>query len=349
MMKNEAKVIARAIESAKGIFDCYVIVDTGSTDDSVNEVRNAMNGIPGVIAFKKFVDFGTSRSFCLELARDVFPDSDYILVLDADEVLIDGGFDKDSLCDDMYSLRYTGSLDYIYPVIFKTSKPFYYIYPTHEVPACDEHFTSSVLPTLMIDHRHDGGMVYEKYDRDIKLLLEFTEKNPSDSRMQFYLANSYFDINKFDLAREAYKKRALMGGWDEEVFVSYLRAGLCSLNMGDSDSLVTFMMKAYCLIPSRPDPLYHLGLHYNILEMYTVADIFLSKAMALPYPADPLFFDRNIFDYLLDIEAAVCKFYIGDHESAIKINEKIISSQAPKWAKDLAVKNQSYSNSGSMG
>lgn len=344
IVKNESKVIARALNSVKHLVDNYVILDTGSTDDTWDIISEYLKDSKYHIQRGEFKGFDKSRTECLQLAKREFPDADYTLVLDADELLIDDGFNKNDLIEDCYALKYLGGLDYSYPVIFKNSKPFYYKYPTHEIPMCDVPFTQKTLTSLTLDHRHDGGTVHLKYERDIKLIKDYLKFNPGDHRMMFYLANSYWDTGELILAKEYYIQRAELGGWDQEVFISYYKAGMASLALGNENDFLKYSFLAFVARDDRPDSLYEIGKYYNNKGMYNVADLYLGKAVHMNYPKDPLFFDKAIFDYLIDIEYAVCCFYLGKHSKAIEYNQAVMCSpHAPQWAKDLAVKNMAFS------
>lgn len=346
IVKNESKVIARALNSVLHLIDYYAIVDTGSTDDTISIIDSVMkeNGKDGVIMQSEFEGFAISRTMSLKLARTVVPEANYVLVLDADEILVDSGFDKNYLTKDCYALKYLGGLDYSYPVIFKNSMPFYYKYPTHEVPMCDVPFTQETLSSLVLDHRHDGGTVHLKYERDIKLIKDYLKFNPGDHRMMFYLANSYWDTSELILAKEYYIQRAELGGWDQEVFMSYYKAGMASLTLGNEEDFIKYSFLAFTACEDRPDSLYEIGKYCNSKGLYNVADLFLSKAAAMPYPKDPLFFDKAIYEYLIDIEYAVCSYWLGNHSKAIEYNQAVMcSAYAPQWAKDLAAKNIAFS------
>lgn len=344
IVKNESKVIVRALLSVMHLIDSFVIFDTGSEDDTPQIAQACLAGIPGHIEYGEFEDFAMSRTKYLELAREKFPESDYVLVMDADEVMINTVFSKDQLTEDMYSLSYLGDNDYRYPVIFRNSKPFYYKYPTHEIPVCDEPYTSGTLDSLVLDHRHDGGTINEKYDRDVRLISSYLKSHPGDPRMTFYLANSYWDMGSLILAKEYYLSRATMGGWSQEVFVSYYKAAIASLQLGYESDFVKYSLAAFYACPDRMDSLYELGKFYNSKSMYTVADIFLAKSSKMEYPSEPLFFSKAIYQYLIDIEYAVCSYYLGDNSKAVEYNQSVICcDNAPKWAKELATKNLSFS------
>ncbi len=77
IVKNEAEFLVGAIESVKGLADQIIVVDTGSTDATVELARGAG---AEVHFFAWTGDFAAARNASLEQAH-----SDWILVLDADE------------------------------------------------------------------------------------------------------------------------------------------------------------------------------------------------------------------------------------------------------------------------
>lgn len=79
IVKNEENNIKRALNSIKNIADEIVVVDTGSTDKTL-EILNQFN--VKVINYKWSNDFSKARNVSIENAT-----SDWILILDADEEL----------------------------------------------------------------------------------------------------------------------------------------------------------------------------------------------------------------------------------------------------------------------
>lgn len=75
-IKNEAHCIGGMIESVKNFVDEIVVVDTGSTDASIEICRSYNARIYKV----GFTDFGSVRTLAAHLARE-----SYVLMLDADE------------------------------------------------------------------------------------------------------------------------------------------------------------------------------------------------------------------------------------------------------------------------
>jgi tetratricopeptide (TPR) repeat protein len=77
IVKNEARCLARCLQSIRGVVDETVIADTGSTDDTVEIARQAG---ARVVHFAWSSDFAAARNFALDQTR-----GEWVLVLDADE------------------------------------------------------------------------------------------------------------------------------------------------------------------------------------------------------------------------------------------------------------------------
>ena len=77
--KNEAPIIAQAIRSVADLADEIIVVDTGSSDSTVEIAR----GLGATIHESRCKDdFSAARNLSLDLAH-----GEWILVLDADEVI----------------------------------------------------------------------------------------------------------------------------------------------------------------------------------------------------------------------------------------------------------------------
>ena len=114
IVKNESNVILPLLRSVSKLIDTYCICDTGSTDDTIDIITTFFNSIdiPGIIFTEPFINFEYSRNFALDKCYGL---SDYILLLDADNVLDYSGFDKKLLNGiDSYSIL-QGNSDFYYP------------------------------------------------------------------------------------------------------------------------------------------------------------------------------------------------------------------------------------------
>jgi glycosyltransferase involved in cell wall biosynthesis len=89
MLKNESKRIVVTLDSVRDVSDCFVILDTGSEDNTVNIVKNYCkqnNKILHLIekVFPSPFHFSNARNAILDFADDK---ADYLLLLDCNDEL----------------------------------------------------------------------------------------------------------------------------------------------------------------------------------------------------------------------------------------------------------------------
>jgi len=68
IVRNEAHVIRRCLDSVMPLIDTWVIVDTGSTDGTQKIVREHLAAIPGELLERPWVNFAHNRTEAVVLA-----------------------------------------------------------------------------------------------------------------------------------------------------------------------------------------------------------------------------------------------------------------------------------------
>ncbi len=89
MVKNEHKRIEVSLESVKDIVECFIIMDTGSEDDTVNIIKNYAAKHNKQLhfiqqTFPEPFHFSNARNVVLDFADDK---ADYLLLLDCNDEL----------------------------------------------------------------------------------------------------------------------------------------------------------------------------------------------------------------------------------------------------------------------
>ncbi|MBM3192095.1 MAG: glycosyltransferase [Chlamydiae bacterium] len=223
IVKNEKRVIERALHSAMPWIDYWVIVDTGSTDGTQELIKQTLHAIPGELYERPWKNFGFNRTEALELAKDK---ADYIIFLDADDYFEwHPEFAISMLDRDAYYLTVNNkakTFSYLRPNIIKTDLPWKWVGVTHEYLACEATCSSSYLEGILYILGGDGARSQDscKYLKVAEELERGLQEEPENARYQFYLAESYRDAGLLERLLEAYRKRVAMGGWAEEVFWS---------------------------------------------------------------------------------------------------------------------------------
>jgi hypothetical protein len=243
IVKNEAPVIARCLASVKPWVDHWVIVDTGSSDGTQDLVRQCMEGVPGSLHERPWVDFAHNRNEALELAR---PHGDYLLFIDADEQLrVPEGFAWPALEADggMLSCHMAGT-EYQRNALIATRVDWRWEGVLHEYLTAPRHEPWQMLAGPFIDVSHDGARARDPqtYLRDIAVLEKAVREQPGNTRNVFYLAQSHRDAGQIEPSLHWYRQRAAMGGWAEEQWFALFQVGVLLERSGAEPAAVLIAM-----------------------------------------------------------------------------------------------------------
>lgn len=227
IVKNAEKTIKRCIESVNDLVDEIVIVDTGSTDHTLNELKNYPN--IKIYNFNWEDDFSSARNYSIERTT-----GDYILVLDADEYIVDGTKEElikviNKTCIGRIEIKsfykkenqeYT-SQAYISRLFPKTVR---YTGIIHEQ-------LNTKLPRVNINVKvnHSGYLAANKGKRNIPLLLKEIKRNPNDCYYLFQLGKELRITGQFKeslyFLMQAYKLAAVELSFYKELVVELIYSG----------------------------------------------------------------------------------------------------------------------------
>jgi tetratricopeptide (TPR) repeat protein len=331
IVKNEAKVIARCLESLKSIIDSWVIVDTGSTDGTQTIIRSVLQGIPGELHERPWKDFGHNRTEAIELGRAFTKIGDYLLVIDADDVLIvPPRFEMPKLTKDCYELRVEDAgTSYQRLHLFRADLDFRYIGVLHEVLKTPENSSRARLNGIIYKRTGGGARSVNpnKYRHDAAVLEAALAAEPGNARYAFYLAQSWRDATEYEKALLAYDHRVRMGGWEEEVYFSLHEIGKLSAKLGRDDGIVIdAYLRAYERRPTRAEPLCNLAAHLRELGRRSAAFPFARIASEIPRPDDVLFVDDAVYAWRALDEFAVAAYWVGRYKDGLVANQRLLAS-----------------------
>src|SRR4051812_46307137 len=90
IVKNETANLERCLGAVANHIACWIIADTGSTDDTRNFIESffAARGIPGELHSLPFENFEQARNLTLDHAYASALAYDYLLLADADMELV---------------------------------------------------------------------------------------------------------------------------------------------------------------------------------------------------------------------------------------------------------------------
>ena len=356
IVKNEAPVIVRCLTSILPIVDYIFIQDTGSTDGTQDIIRKFLidNDIQGEVVEETWVNFAFNRTKSLEQLR-AKTDIDYALIIDADEILeFDKDFNSDvfnvSLNKDLYNITTkNANISYVRPQLLKNSIDFYYKGVLHEFVESYTITSRGDVQGFVNKPSHDGNRSQNtnKFQDDARLLeaVLLVEQDPfMISRYTFYLAQSYRDYGNKEEAIKNYIKRASLGYWQEEIYVSLLHAARLTESMpfdySEADVINAYMV-AHDSLPSRMEALYGL---VRFCRMKSHNDIaYRLSTNWLQNTPSGLFIEDWIYEWGVLFEFSIVSYWVGKYEESITACDILMYKAIPEHIKSQVAINRQFS------
>lgn len=228
IVRNEARCLARCLESIRAAVDEVVVADTGSSDES-REIARRFGA--KVVSFGWINDFAAARNFALEQAR-----GEWLLVLDADEYASDtlrkeirdfiGGPPRIGRLKIVSDFRLHGQT-------LRSSTHVARLFPRGaRFEGRIHEQVRSPLPreNLRGELWHDGYLETRKTERNIGLLQAELAREPGSAYLQFQLALEFTSLGRTADAFACLEKaRVLMRPSDPfapNVIVDFLYAAM---------------------------------------------------------------------------------------------------------------------------
>lgn len=313
IVRNESAIIERCLRSVAPHVACYVICDTGSTDDTVTRIRQMFDeaGVPGEIHDIAFENFEQARNEALERCQRSPAQFEYILLIDADmELVVTRKGWRERLTQPVYLVRQQatkGGVAYWNVRLLARDVRARYVGVTHEFLDIGGP-TARLEDACMIDHAC-GSSRPVKHERDLTLLTAALEKNPTDARTTFYLAQTLREMGRHAEARDMYERRIALGGWDQEIWYSRFMVARCWQALGDGARFAAHCLEAYNLRPTRSEPLHALAEHYRKAGRHETGAMLAEVGLTIGRPDDILFVDETIYRFGLRQELSISGYY----------------------------------------
>lgn len=329
IVKNEEKNISQWLNNMRQIADEIVVVDTGSTDNTLNILENA--GITPY-HFTWCNDFAAAKNYAIQQAT-----GDWIVFLDADEyfdtssvqrfrtemscynakkkigaimcqlVNIDTD-NRNKIIDAMIQVR-----------IFRNSKDIYYKNSVHEqiVTKPGKYIMQKCFNLTIMHTGYSITILRQKAERNLPILkqkekMAVTKKDKGDSYL--FLMDAYNCLGNYDKVRE-YAQKAIENGIVTlgNAIHPYTRliAAMINLDM-DKQKIIAEIEKAREKFPKEPFFLIQLGHYYYIKHDFWQAERYLNRALKLRKDVEESIRKENfIIDTSLNL-VPVLYGYLGD-------------------------------------
>ena len=321
IVKNEAHVIKNTLENLCNYinFSYYVISDTGSTDDTINIIKEFFDNknIKGEIFNDTWKDFGYNRTLALKHA---YKKTKYLLIFDADDKIF-GTFNLPKILNkDGYHLKFGNGVNYKRVLLVNNDLTWIFKGVLHEYITCTDSQNISldiIEGNYFVDSGKTGNRSQDpqKYHKD-SIILEnayYEAEKENDNikiRYSFYCAQSYRDSNQKEKAIEWYKKRVSLKDWGQEIYFSYYSIGKLYYELNEIEKAIYYWSLAFEGDKERYEAIYEIIVHFRKNDIYNISyQYYLMISNINPNLNDKLFLYKPIYDYLLKYEMIFIFYY----------------------------------------
>lgn len=295
MIKNGGDQLEQMLTENLPIIDRYTILDTGSTDNTVEIIKKVLANKIGNLYEEEFINFKDSRNRLLELAGN---SCKFNLMVD-DTYVAKGDLRKflnivrcDQLSDSFVIDIKSDDILYGSNRITRSEKNLKYMYKVHEVIQENNNYSIHIPNKYCFfeDKKNDYMMTRTKdrLESDLKILFKEIENNKHDTRSYYYIAQTYKLMGNYEEAYKYYLKRTKFqsSGYREEYVDSIFEAAkLANFNLNKSWILCKSLYeKCYHSDTKRPESLYFIGINYYLLGDNKTAYGYLKDAFELGIP-----------------------------------------------------------------
>jgi len=363
IVKNAESCILETLKSYKPYISSWVILDTGSEDNTCNIIRNEMKNVVGKLFIEKYdrCDFEEMRNKAFDLAKNI-GNEEYMIMPD-DSYILNGGDKLLKILElakgfNAFSIKIkTEPCEYFSVRIVRKTANLRWTGRIHEVIEINDDKLGSINePGVFLFDRINKTLLKRSQKRrletDIATLLEDYNNNPHNKRTWFYIAMTYIAlINDYPNYKEQclywLKKRHLVEHhftnlYDEEAFESGLLLIEHDNTISLDEKMSMYFMRCMRQAPSRaPEAMYKMALeYYNSGDGVddSIAYGLLQRAYQYPMPTmAKLFVNMEIYKLKIPdlLFTLACKY--GNKELAKDLYKKLIQINYDKYInlKDL--------------
>lgn len=326
IVKNESDVIGRCLECVKDFIDEIIIVDTGSTDSTIEIAKKYTDKIYN---FNWVDDFSKARNYAFSKAS-----KDYIMWLDADDIIFENDMLKlkqlKNTLDtsvDMVMMKYNVAFDeydnptltYYRERLMSRKKNYRWISPIHEViPPSGNIIYSDIAIAHKKLHSSDKSRNLRIFNKMINQGLEL------DPRQQFYYSRELYYNGQYQKAIDNFNKFLnSKQGWTPNCISACIDLSDCYQKINDTNNAFFSLLRSFEFDKPQPEICCKLGNYFLENNNIEIAIFWYELAISnKPDMKNGGFHNADYFGYIPYIQLCVCYDKIGNTQKAIFYNNK---------------------------
>ncbi|MBR4745672.1 MAG: glycosyltransferase family 2 protein [Clostridia bacterium] len=320
IVKDEELVLNRCLECVKKFADEIIVVDTGSSDNTVNIAKMYTNK---VYNYTWCDDFADARNYSFSFAT-----SDYIMWIDADDVVDSDNIVrinelKKNMDADIYMCHYNVGFDgkhvtysFYRERILRRDKGYLWHGCVHE---CITPSGNIKYVDIQIEHRK---IKQGDSNRNIRIYQNKLKHDKLDARETYYYARELYYHHKYKSCIKWMKKFFKMQGFVENIIDGHIVVSACYAMLNQWHCAMHELYKTFDFDIPRANVCCKLGDIYQKLKLYSIAIYWYNIATkCINNDKKGGFIENECFGYYPCIQMCVCYYMLGDIDNAMHYNE----------------------------
>ncbi len=320
IVKDEHLVLDRCLSAVIKFAEQIVVVDTGSTDDSVHIARRYTDE---VYNYQWNDNFADARNYSFSFAT-----CDYVMWLDADDVVDDQNIEriielKNNLSADCYMLRYNVGFNgdsvthsFYRERILKNNGQFKWEGCVHE---CITPSGKIEYVDIAVSHRklqvHDS-------DRNLNIYLNKLKTSKLNQREQYYFARELYYHGRIDECIDNMEKFVSQPAFVENTIDGLLILAECYVSKGDHATALNKLYTTFNYDIPRANTCCKIGDIFLSSNKYNMAIYWFKCATNCPVTDKKGgFVENECYNFYPYIQMCVCYYNMGDNATASMYNE----------------------------
>lgn len=322
IVKNEEEVLDRCLKSVYKFVNEIIIVDTGSTDKTIQIAKKYTDKI---FCFKWCDDFSKARNYAFSLAT-----SEYVMWLDADDIVPLATLkflikNKSKIDADTIMMKYDiafynnkATFSYYRERILKRCTLCYWQGSVHE---CIVPYGKLIYLDYSIEHRKTKQ---KQSNRNLNIYKNLTKQRKLNPREQYYYGRELYDNKKYKQSINVLKKFIADGkGWVENTIDACNVVANCYLKLNDKNNYTYYLLKTFNYDLPRANICCQIGDYFFANKLYIVAINWYLTAIDCEDVSKKGGFVENLYyNYYPYLQLCVCYYQTGNIKKSVYYNKK---------------------------
>lgn len=326
IVKNEETHLARCLDSAAELVDEIIIVDTGSTDRTV-EIASEYTS--NVYSYPWKDDFSDARNDSFSKAS-----MDYCMWLDADDILEETEKDKFLQLKqtlppeaDIVMMKYNISFDeagnpsfsYFRERWIRNCSKFRWVGAVHEVVPQSGNI---IYSDIAVCHKK---ITSGDPDRNLNIYRKLLDRGERlEPRHQYYFGRELYYHKQYEEAVSVLEQFLLSAdGWVENKIEACSVCANCYYRLGQEQSALDILLRSMSFDLPRAELCCEIGKHFLERGDYHTAVYWYETALSRPRNHfSNGFVQPDCYDYVPLLQLCVCFDRMGDRKKAKEYNER---------------------------